>query len=64
VPGLWGKSILKRRDNEVSADGLQDETDLYFANGAKFTKPVSLKDAKIDGDLNMTGAGFDGLLDA
>jgi hypothetical protein len=25
---------------------------------------VSLKGAKIDGDLNMTGAGFDGLLDA
>jgi hypothetical protein len=31
---------------------------------ALFTKPVSLKGAKIDGDLNMTGAGFDGLLDA
>jgi hypothetical protein len=51
-------------DNDVSADGLQDETDLYFANGAKFTQPVSLKGAKIYGDLNMTGAGFDGLLDA
>ncbi len=25
---------------------------------------MSLKGAKIDGDLNMTGAGFDGLLDA
>jgi hypothetical protein len=47
-------------DNDVSADGLQDETDLSFANGAKFTTPVSLKGAKIDGDLNMTGAGFDG----
>jgi hypothetical protein len=51
-------------DNDVSADGPQDETDLYFANGAKFTKPVSLKGAIIDGDLNITGAGFDGLLDA
>jgi hypothetical protein len=51
-------------DNDASADGLQDETDLYFANGAKFTKPVSLKGAIIDGDLNITGAGFDGLLDA
>ena len=47
-----------------AADGLHAESDLFLRNGAVFKSDVSLNGAKVDGDLNMTGAGFDHALDA
>jgi hypothetical protein len=47
-----------------SADGLQSESDLFLRNGAVFKREMRLIGAKIDGDVDMCGASFDGELNA
>ncbi|MGI8567688.1 MAG: hypothetical protein ACR2KT_00640 [Methylocella sp.] len=47
-----------------AADGLHSESDLFLRNGVVFKSEVSLGGAKIDGGVEMTGASFDGKLDA
>ena len=45
------------------AEGLHSESDL-LAGGVTFASGASLNSAKIDGRIDMTGATFDGALDA
>jgi hypothetical protein len=47
-----------------AADGLHSESDLFLRNDVVFKSEVSLGGAKIDGGVEMTGASFDGKLDA
>lgn len=49
---------------DFSADGLQGDVDLYLRNGSTFKSAVTLTGAKIAGDLDMTGARFEGPLNA
>jgi uncharacterized protein YjbI with pentapeptide repeats len=51
-------------NGEVTANGLHAESDISVAKGVIFKRLVRLNGAKIDGDLDMTGAGFDAKLDA
>jgi uncharacterized protein YjbI with pentapeptide repeats len=49
---------------DFAADGLHAESDLSLANGATFKLEVRLSAAKIAGQIDMTGAGFDDKLNA
>src|ERR1700730_15098496 len=51
-------------NGDLAADRLHAESYLSLANRATFKSEVSLNDAKIDGDVDMTGASFDGNLTA
>jgi uncharacterized protein YjbI with pentapeptide repeats len=46
------------------ADSLHSESDLFLRHGATFKSDVRLNGAKIDGRVEMTGASFDGTLNA
>ncbi|MGA9215172.1 MAG: hypothetical protein WBF22_05225 [Methylocella sp.] len=47
-----------------NANSLHAESDLFLRNGAVFKSEVRQSAAKIDGDVDMTGASFDGTLNA
>jgi uncharacterized protein YjbI with pentapeptide repeats len=47
-----------------AADSLRAESDLFLHNGVVFKSAMSLNGAKIDGDVDMTGASFECKLDA
>jgi uncharacterized protein YjbI with pentapeptide repeats len=49
---------------DFTADGLHAESYLSLAKGVTFKRGVSLNSAKIDGDVDMTGARVDRTLDA
>lgn len=49
---------------ELNASGLHSESDLLLRYGAVFEHDVILRGAKIGGQIDMTGAHFDGTLDA
>jgi uncharacterized protein YjbI with pentapeptide repeats len=51
-------------NGDVIADGLHDESDLSLRYGTTFKGEASLTGAKIDNDVNMIGASFDGTLNA
>jgi hypothetical protein len=46
------------------AEGLHSESYLLLRNGALFKSKANLYGAKIDGNVDMTGASFEGTLDA
>jgi hypothetical protein len=48
----------------LHAEGLRAESDLYLRHGAIFKNNVGLTGAKINGDVDMTLASFDGVLNA
>jgi uncharacterized protein YjbI with pentapeptide repeats len=58
---LLDGSLMK---GDFNADGLHAESYLSLTDGAAFKSNVSLKGAKIDGDVDMVGATFDATLDA
>ncbi|MFZ3324646.1 MAG: hypothetical protein WA231_01590 [Methylocella sp.] len=47
---------------DFSADGLHSESDLFLRDGATFKSVVRLNGAKIDGDVDMSGASLGGTL--
>lgn len=51
-------------NGKFAADGLHVESDLSLADHAVFKSEVSLESAKITGHIYMTGATFDGKLEA
>jgi hypothetical protein len=51
-----------RIKGNFTAEGLRSESDLDLRNGAVFKSDMLLRSAKIDGNIDMTGASFDGLL--
>jgi hypothetical protein len=50
--------------NAFDAESLRSSSDLSFANGTVFLETIKLRDARIDGKVDMRGARVDGVLDA
>jgi uncharacterized protein YjbI with pentapeptide repeats len=50
--------------DDFDADSLHSESDLFLRHGATFKSNVKLNGANIDGNIDMVGARFEGLLKA
>ena len=59
---IWLEGSLMKAP--FNAESLHSESDLFLRNGSVFKNEVKLNNAKIDGNVELTGARFDGKLNA